>query len=71
MINIWNYKDVNKIRIIDVEDKVFEGKIIDLTDVEEQSKDYGYDEDSITIVTSDNKYIEFPQSDIKKVVILD
>ena len=35
MINLWDYQEARKIRLVDVDDEVFVGYIIDITDAEE------------------------------------
>jgi len=66
MINIWKFSDSDQIRIIDIDNRIFEGKVIDITDAGEESEDYGFGEDSITI-SSNGQHIVFPQSEIKSI----
>ncbi|MGN1479668.1 MAG: hypothetical protein ACI4XH_07870 [Acutalibacteraceae bacterium] len=68
MINLWNYKDVETVRIIDNNGNEYEGDIIDITDSEEKS-DLEFPEDSITIVFND-EHIEFNQSEIKLIKVI-
>ncbi len=67
MINIWDYADANKVKIIDINDKEYEGKVVCITDTEET---YDDKEDSITIEIK-GEYIGFLQSEIKEIKIID
>ena len=69
MINIWKYEIEDKLRITAVDDSVFEGYVIDITDVGERS-DLEEQEDGISIATADGRHIEFYQSDIKNIELL-
>ena len=70
MINIWDFKDAEIIRITDIEGDVFQGRIIDIIDVGEESEDYGFGEDSICISVN-NRHIVFPQSEIKSIKVIE
>lgn len=68
MVNVWNYKDCDTIEITDIDGNIFQGKIVDITDVDEKS-DIEECEDSITI-NIDNNNIEFLQSEIAEIKII-
>ena len=74
MINLWDYQEARKIRLVDVDDEVFIGYVIDITDSEE----YMYDEtdgienfeDGITLKIGES-LVEFMQSEIKLIEVLE
>ena len=68
MIDLWNYKDAKKVKIIDNIGNEYEGKVVDITDSEEKS-DLESFEDSITIAVG-NTHIEFEQSEIKSIDLI-
>jgi len=70
MIKVWDYQDANIIKITAIDGQVFTGRLIEVTDVEDESPDYGYKEDSITI-EAEGREISFPQSEILSIEILD
>lgn len=70
MINVWDYQHANRIKITDIDGQVFTGKVVEVTDVEDESPDYGFGEDSITIEV-EGREISFPQSEILGIDILD
>lgn len=69
MTNVWIAKDANSIKLTTIDGQVFSGIVVDITDVGEESEDYGFGEDSITINCS-GKHIVFPQSDITSIEII-
>lgn len=70
MINVWDYQDVEgKVKLTCTDGQVFVGNMGEITDVGEESEDYGFGEDSLTIY-SDRRAIVFPQSEIKSIEIL-
>ena len=70
MINVWDYQEIKRIRIVDIDGQVFFGEVIEVTDAEDDSPDYGFGEDSITI-ESEGHQIAFPKSEILSIDILD
>ena len=70
MINIWDYQDATKVTVVDTEGRVFTGNIIELTEAEEESEDYGFGEDSISIYL-DGKVVCIPQSEIKSIEVIE
>lgn len=74
MINLWQYQDAEKIKIIDADGQEFIGYIDEITDAEE----YMYDdreetsnfEDGITLVIG-KELVEFMQSEIKSIEIIE
>ena len=74
MINLWDYQEARKIRLVDVDDEVFIGYVIDITDAEEYMYDETDDienfEDGITLKIGE-KLIEFMQSEIKLIEVLE
>lgn len=64
-----DYQEARKIRIIDSNDTVFTGYEVDETDAEE-NMDETTKEDVITITTG-GTHIEFMQSEIKSIEVLE
>ena len=69
MINIYKYKDADKLLLTDIENEKYEGKLISINDVDDEDVDYGLEENSITLAV-DSRPITFPVSEIKKIEIL-
>ena len=70
MINIWEYADCKKVRIIDNEDRVWEGNVVDIEDGEEFVEEgEEIPEDSIVLATN-GQHVCFFASEIKKVIKL-
>lgn len=69
MINLWKYQEAKKIKLTDVDDEVFVGTVLDVTDSSEYA-DEEIDEDGITI-DIDGRHIEFMQSEVKEIEILE
>lgn len=69
MINLWEYQNAKKIKIIDIDGQVFIGNIVDITDSEEYASE-DITEDGITI-SSNDVHIEFMQSEIKTIEIIE
>lgn len=63
MIDLYKFINSKFLRIVDVDNQVFEGKFGGIDDVEEQSEDYGFIEDSICIIV-DEQPIDIPRSEI-------
>ena len=74
MINLWDYQEARKVRLVDVDDEVFIGYVIDITDAGEYMYDETDDienfEDGITLKIG-GKHIEFMQSEIKLIEVLE
>ena len=68
MINLWDFQDAQKVKIVDVDDVEFIGTVIDVTDSEEYA-DEDITENGITI-SFDGNHIEFMQSEIKSIEII-
>ena len=68
MINVWDYQEAKKIRLIDVDGEEFIGYVVDVTDAEEGA-DEPYPDDAITISIA-GRHIEFMQSEIIFIEIL-
>lgn len=66
MINLWDFVNSKKVRIVDIDGKVFEGNVICITDSEENETD----EDDITIETKEDEIVGFFQSEIKSIIEL-
>lgn len=64
MINVWDYQEANRVRLVDIDNDEFTGNVIDVTDAEEFMD--GTTEDTLTIEV-DGKHIEFLQSEIKAI----
>lgn len=69
MINIWKYQDAKRIRITTNDNEMYDGFIVELTDIGERS-DLEPQEDGITIYQN-GLYIEVYQSEIKKIEVLE
>lgn len=69
MINLWQYQDAKRIRIIDIDNQEFIGYVVDITDADEFIDD-NIGENGITI-SVDGNHIEFMQSEIKSINIID
>ena len=69
MIDLWKYQEAKKIKLTDVDDEVFVGTVLDVTDSSEYA-DEEIDEDGITI-DIDGRHIEFMQSEVKEIEILE
>lgn len=74
MINLWDYQEARKIRLVDVDDEVFIGYVIDITDAEEYMCDEENDknnfEDGITLKIGES-LVEFMESEIKLIEVLE
>lgn len=66
MVNIWDYRNANKVKLVDISGKEWVGYVIDLTDQEEDEE---ATEDSITIRV-DGDYIGFYESEITSIEVL-
>lgn len=62
MINLWDFVNSKKVKIIDINDKEFVGNVVAIFDKEETYDD----EDSIDIAVGGN-YIGFFPSEIKEI----
>lgn len=68
LINLWNFADARRVKITDVDDNIFEGNVVEITDSDERS-DLEPEEDCITIAT-DKGNIQFENTEILKIDIL-
>lgn len=66
MINIYDYKDSERIRIYATDKKIYEGDVVSLNDAEDEDEDYGLKEDSITIAIG-SRPVTFPISEIASI----
>ncbi|MBQ6787545.1 MAG: hypothetical protein IJO85_07480 [Lachnospiraceae bacterium] len=62
MVNIWNYRDSNIVRIIDKKGNIRQGTVICVLDKEETERE----DDYIAIENADGVF-EYEPSDIKKI----
>ncbi|MBQ6264474.1 MAG: hypothetical protein IJK60_03405 [Clostridia bacterium] len=69
MTNLLLYEDCERIKITDIDGEVFEGYVTDVLCKEEQS-DLCKQEDEISILTDDKRYLGFYQSEIKDIEII-
>ena len=69
MIDIWDYNDADIVRITDIDGREYTGHVQDVTDVGEESEDYGFGEDSITISDGQTGVV-LGQSEIVSIEIL-
>ena len=69
MINLWQYQDATKIRITDIDGQEFIGNVVDVTDAGEYANEE-IQENGITI-SSNGNHIEFMQSEIKSIQIIE
>lgn len=69
MINIYKYKDADKLRITAVNNEIYEGLLVSVNDAEDEDEDYGLKENSITIAV-EGAPITFTVSDIKNIDIV-
>ena len=69
MIDIYKYKDAKEIEITDIDDEIFVGTLVSVNDVEDEDKDFGLEENSITIAV-DRRPITFPVSEIKSIRVI-
>ena len=70
MISIWSYYPGNKVRIVDVDGNTTIGIVECVTEVGERS-DLEKQEDGIGIITEDGRHIEFYESDIIEISVID
>lgn len=65
MINLWEYEYCGKVKIVDVDGKMFTGDALEVTDSGERAESEKQ-EDGITI-QSNGMFIEFYESEIKTI----
>ena len=70
MINIYDCVNAKKIKIIDIDDQVFEGSFDCIDYADNEDPELGFNEDSICIIV-DNQPIGIPQSEIKSIEIIE
>ena len=70
MIDIYKYKDAEKLKIIDIDNKTYIGYLVTINDVEDEDEDYGLKENSITLGIQ-KRPVTFPVSEIKSIEILE
>ena len=69
-INVWDFQDIDgNIMITCTDGQTISGKIGDIVDAGEETEDYDYEEDSITVY-SGGKVVTIPQSEIKSIETL-
>ena len=66
MINVWDYTNARRLKIIDIDGKEYVGSLVCVMDAEEN----GEEEDDITIQINDDTYIGFLQSKIARIDIV-
>ena len=69
MINLWKYQEAKKVKLTDVDDEVFVGMVLDVTDSSEYA-DEEIEEDGITL-DIDGRHVEFMQSEVKEIEIIE
>ncbi len=69
MINLWEYANAGRIRIVNIDGEEAIGIVADVTDAGERSS-LEAQEDGITIVTDDKRLIEFYLSEIKHIEVI-
>jgi len=69
MINLWKYQDAKRIKLTDIDGQEFVGRIVDITDAGEYA-DEDIQENGITI-SANGAHIEFMQSEIKSIEIIE
>ncbi len=70
MINVWDYKDAKRLKILDDEGNYWIGNLGDVNDVGDEDPEYGLKEDSLTLWIQ-GRPITIAQSEIKSVEILE
>lgn len=63
MINLWDYVNSRKVKIIDIDGNIFEGSVVCVTDSEENETD----EDDIAIQIDEYTIVGFYQSEIRSI----
>ncbi len=66
MVNIWDYKDSNKVIIKTVDGESYSGKVITITDASEYEEETA--EDDITIQVSPGNNVSFCPFEIESIV---
>jgi len=69
MVDIWIYNDGDRIRISDIDDETFEGRVWCITEKSERSV-LEKQEDGICLQTDDGRHIEFYLSEIKSIELM-
>lgn len=67
MVNVWDYVNAKKMKITDIDGREFVGNLIAVMDTEES----GEAEDDITIQVDDVTIIDFLQSEIEKIEVVE
>lgn len=70
MIDIYKYKDAEKLEITDIDNEVFVGSLVSVNDVADEDEDLGLNENSITLAVN-KRPVTFPVSEIKSIKIID
>lgn len=68
MIDLFKYEYAGKVKLIDVDDKVYVGEALDVTDADDQG-DGQKEKESITINTGES-LIDFYVDEIKEIIVL-
>ena len=71
MINTWDFKDANKIKVTTDSGGVFIGVVVTIDDASEYEDSIDNAEDMLSIWTDDGRAVGFMQSEIAKIVVLD
>jgi len=69
MVNVWDYIDATVIKLTSISGESYQGKVIDVTDAEDEAEESGTTEDSIVIDVEGN-YIGFEQSTIESIEVI-
>lgn len=70
MVNIWNYVDASVIKLKSVTGKTYQGKVVDIIELEDEAEESNAKEDSI-IIDVKGEYIGFYQSEIESIKVVE
>ena len=70
MINIYEYKDAEFLKITTIDNQIFIGSLVTINDVADEYEDVGLNENSITLAI-EKRPITFPVSEIKSIEIIE
>ena len=66
MINVWDYANAKRIRVIDIDEREYIGDVVCVMDTEEN----GREEDDISIQVNEKTIIGLLQSEIAKIEVV-
>ena len=70
MISIYDCVNAKRIKIVDIDNQIFEGSFDCIDYAENEDSEVGFNEDSICIIVN-NQPIGIPQSEIKSIEIIE